>query len=244
MIRPLSWCVAAALAAGCFGPGAGDGRISARPGTPSGTLAAGQTTLDLKGGRKAYVYLPAGHTAGQPIPLVLLLHGAGGNGLGAIQSFTAIADSAEVALLTVTSEDQTWDIVLGQIGPDAEAMDEALGQVFARLAVDPAHLVIAGFSDGASSALSYGVTNGDLFTRVVAFSPGFVNAPDHRGIPKIFISHGTSDQILPFANASQLATLLSDAGYGVRFRSFDGGHTVPAAIAREAFAWIADAPTP
>jgi len=31
-----------------------------------------------------------------------------------------------------------------------------------------------GFSDGASYALSVGITNGDLFTHVIAFSPGFV----------------------------------------------------------------------
>ncbi len=35
-----------------------------------------------------------------------------------------------------------------------------------------------GFSDGASYALSLGVPNGDLFTHIVAFSPGFMRLPD------------------------------------------------------------------
>jgi phospholipase/carboxylesterase len=34
-----------------------------------------------------------------------------------------------------------------------------------------------------------------------------------------------------------------DAGYDVRYREFDGGHTVPPAIAREAFAWLTASPT-
>lgn len=35
----------------------------------------------------------------------------------------------------------------------------------------------AGFSDGASYALSLGLPNGNLFSHIVAFSPGFMRAP-------------------------------------------------------------------
>ena len=52
--------------------------------------------------------------------------------------------------------------------------DEALVRVFATYPVDPTHLAISGFSDGASYALSLGLANADLFTHIVAFSPGFV----------------------------------------------------------------------
>ena len=35
----------------------------------------------------------------------------------------------------------------------------------------------SGFSDGASYALSLGAANGDLFTHIAAFSPGFMRPP-------------------------------------------------------------------
>jgi hypothetical protein len=44
-----------------------------------------------------------------------------------------------------------------------------------------------------------GLINGDLFTHVMAFSPGFLVADRRDGRPAIFISHGTPDAILPFA---------------------------------------------
>ncbi len=54
-----------------------------------------------------------------------------------------------------------------------------------------------GFSDGASYALSIGLTNGDLFTHVVAFSPGFASPVTYTGKPPVFVSHGTHDEVLP-----------------------------------------------
>src|SRR5436190_993778 len=79
-------------------------------------------------------------------------------------------------------------------GEDVAFLNRALESVFARLAVDPARVAIGGFSDGATYALSLGLANGDLFPRVVAFSPGFIiSAPPH-GRPRFFLSHGISDQ--------------------------------------------------
>jgi len=55
---------------------------------------------------------------------------------------------------------QTWDVILGQYGPDIAFIDSALAQTFSRYAFDPNHIAV-GFSDGASYALSVGITNGD-----------------------------------------------------------------------------------
>lgn len=53
-------------------------------------------------------------------------------------------------------------------------IDSALASVFRRCNVDAGRIIIAGFPDGASFALPLGLVNGDLFRKVVAFSPGFV----------------------------------------------------------------------
>jgi len=119
-------------------------------------------------------------------------------------------------------------------------LDRALSRVSELVNVDPARLAIGGFSDGATYALTLGLINGDLFRRVIAFSPGFVvDGPAH-GKPQFFISHGTSDQILPIDQCSRrIVPNLKRLGYDVTFREFDGGHEVPPTIAAEALKWAA-----
>ncbi len=169
------------------------------------------------------------------MPLVLVLHGAGGSARSGLGILGPLADGSGTALLAPASRGRTWDVVEGGFGPDVAAIDRLLRRVFARVAVDRSRLAIAGFSDGASYALSLGLTNGDLFRHVVAFSPGFSAPGTRRGRPPIFDSHGVDDKVLPIDPTSRrLVPALRRAGYDVRYREFAGGHSVPPEIAREA----------
>ena len=59
------------------------------------------------------------------------------------------------------------------------------------------------------------------------------------GRPRIFISHGVNDRILPIDGCGRrLAAQLTNAGYDVSFREFTGPHAVPPDIARAAVEWI------
>jgi phospholipase/carboxylesterase len=137
------------------------------------------------------------------------------------------------------SRGRTWDVILGGFGPDVEFINSALQYAFDRMAVDRARIGIGGFSDGASYALSLGVANGDLFTHVLAFSPGFIAPAGGRGKPQVFISHGTRDEVLPIDRTSRtIVPDLQRRGYDVRYREFNGPHTVPPDVAREAFGWF------
>ena len=122
-------------------------------------------------------------------------------------------------------------MILGRIGPDVAFLDRALDQVFARHAVDPERIAVAGFSDGASYALTLGLANGGLFGHVLAFSPGFMAPPRVEGRPRLFVSHGVHDEVLPIDRCSRrLAPMLRRAGYDLDYREFDGGHAVPEAM--------------
>jgi hypothetical protein len=84
-----------------------------------------------------------------------------------------------------------------------------------------------------------GLINGDFFKSIVAFSPGFVISGESYGKPRIFISHGTKDHILPIDRCGRrIATELKGQGYDVTFREFDGDHEVPEDIAREGLSWV------
>jgi phospholipase/carboxylesterase len=194
--------------------------------------------LGLATGRDATLQLPSNPPAG-PLPLLLMLHGAGQSGAAMLRRVGAAADEAGVAVLAPDSRGATWDAIRGEFGDDVVFLDRALEHVFARVSVDPARLVIGGFSDGASYALSLGLANGDLFPRVAAFSPGFVISAAVHGHPRFFVSHGTSDQILPIDQCSRvIVPRLRSMGYDVTFREFDGRHEVPPDVAREGMRWV------
>ena len=224
---------------------AGRARLRARPGqprepgSPANAERPGLHPLGLDAERDGPVHLPAGYRADQPAPLVLMLHGAGGTGEHGLHPLRGLADEAGLILLAPNSRRQTWDRLLGGYGPDIAFIDRALAQTFERYAVDPARLAIEGFSDGASYALSVGITNGDLFTHVLAFSPGFAAPAGQRGSPRLFISHGIHDEVLPIdACSRRIVPVVERAGYDLVYREFDGPHTIPPEIAHEALVWF------
>jgi phospholipase/carboxylesterase len=210
----------------------------ARPGQQTAPIAPGEHRLDLDRGRDGVLYVPRGFQPGARVPLAVMLHGAGGTADGMRFTF-ALADEFGVPVLAPDSRGRTWDAIVGGFGPDVEFINAALAYAFERMAVDPARIGIGGFSDGASYALSLGMANGDLFTHVLAFSPGFIAPAGQRGKPRVFISHGTRDEVLPIDRTSRsIVPDLERRGYDVTYREFNGPHTVPADLAREAFGWF------
>ncbi len=216
-----------------------EGRLAARPRRVKTVGTAGLRQLKLEGGRDGLVYAPAGAGEGRPAPLMLLLHGAGGDARHTVSLLRSLADKTGMILLVPDSRGRTWDVIEGGYGPDVAYIDRALEQTFDRYDVDPARVAVGGFSDGASYALSLGATNGDLFTHVVAFSPGFMAPASRHGSPALFISHGTQDRVLPIdACSRKIVPRVKGGGYSVRYREFDGPHTVPPDVAAEAVAWF------
>jgi phospholipase/carboxylesterase len=218
---------------------ANDGRLTVRPPTKATAVANGEHALGFGKGRDAIVRVPP-HVPEAPLPLLVLLHGAGGSGAGVLRRLSAAADQAGVAVLAPDSRDQTWDAIRGRFGADVTFLNRALERTFEMVSVDPARVAVGGFSDGATYAISIGLINGDLFRRVIAFSPGFVVDGASHGTPRFFVSHGTVDRILPIDQCSRvIVPALRRHGYEVNFKEFDGGHTVPPDIAAEAMRWLA-----
>lgn len=229
------------------------GRILARPLPPGETsatadsAAAGLYALNLAieeseekvESRDGLLYIPTGYHAARPAPLVVLLHGASHDAQSGLAPLLPLADAAGLLLLAPHARLHTWDVILGGYGPDVAFIDRMLVYTFARCAVDPSHLAIGGFSDGASYALSLGLANGDLFTHIIAFSPGFVASQGWRGHPPIYVAHGVRDTILPVDRCGRrVVRELQHAGYDVDYHEFDGPHTVPPEVASEAVAWL------
>lgn len=225
------------------GPRKGNPRLTARPGTPTGSIAPGQNDITLPSGRAARIIVPTSYTAEQQWPFALLLHGAGSNASGILAPFQSFASSRGIILMAVSSFGGTWDAVGREFGVDVATIDEALTAAFARCAVDPARVGIEGFSDGATYALALGRANGDLFTRIAAQSPGFIFPLAEVGTPRIYITHGIFDPVFPIdETGAKIAAELS-ARYDVRYEEYSGGHELPSSVAADVMAWLA-APAP
>ncbi len=213
------------------------GRLSARPvAVPPQHASPLVPGLHRLGGR-ALFYVPPAPEPG-PSMLAVVLHGAGGAAEQALEWLLPQAEEFGVLLLAPQAVSATWDVIVGGYGADVSRIDAALEEAFSRAAVELDGVAVAGFSDGASYALSLGLANGDLFHAVLAFSPGFMAPMIRHGRPRIFVSHGVSDRVLPIDRCSRrLVPDLRESGYEVTYEEFRGGHQVPPQTAAAAVRW-------
>jgi phospholipase/carboxylesterase len=231
------------------------GRLTADSGLPSGPrLQPGLHSLPGQHGAQHLLFVPAETLAAdvanrsasarsRVVPLVVMFHGSGSDPLRMLGLVEREAAAAGVAVLLPKSAGYTWDAILGAFGADVAELDRLIETVSALMPIDLYRLAAGGFSDGASYALSVGRVNGDRFRHVLAFSPGFVVPGPPAGTPRIFISHGTSDAVLPIERCSRLLVpALRREGYAVEYREFEGGHVVPPDLVKEALGVLSAAP--
>lgn len=216
-----------------------DPRLTARPYPPRIRSEPGLQGFGEQLDRGGLLYIPSGYSPDRPVPFMLALHGSGGSA-DRWTSLFETCDARGVALLAPSSRASTWDRVGGDFGPDVGFIDSALRYAFDRVVVDPTRIAMAGFSDGASYALSLGPSNGDLFTHLIAWSPGFTNPSDPIvGRPRVLVSHGRQDRVLPIqASIDGIVPIFEMDGYDTRYLEFDGTHEMPPDVVRETFDWF------
>ena len=214
-------------------------RRAASPSQP-GFDGGREEPLGLAVERDGLLYVPDGAEPGAPV--LVFLHGATGTGRRHLRAVLAAADRYGVVLVAPDSRHSgTWDLIAERrFGPDVAFLDQVLDALVGKLDVDvdTSRLAIGGVSDGASYALALGLSNGDVFSTVLAFSPGFLVVPGAIGRPRVFVSHGTADAILPIDACSRsFVPVLREAGYDVEYHEFDGGHTVPPPVSDAGLRW-------
>jgi phospholipase/carboxylesterase len=229
-----------------FGVAAEPGRLVIPAKSSTQTVSTGLQKLS---GRNGLLYVPTSHA--EPLPLLVLLHKAGGSAsewFSGGGSYASYADKGGFIILAPESPGPTWGTGPKNWGSDYVAINRALEEAFGRCAIDRNRLAIGGFSDGASYALSLGLANGDMFSYIIAISPGFIVKAGARGrigksgkveIPQVYIAHGTGDNVLPIGSTSRVfVSSLRKNGYNVEFQEFSGGHHLSRQVADQAMSWL------
>jgi phospholipase/carboxylesterase len=214
-----------------------DARLSARHRRPSSVMHAGRHAL-TGSGTGSILYVPQGLSAASAVPLVMMLHGAT-RALPPLQSWLAEAERRKFVLAVPMAAQHTWDLMQRGYGNDVRMLDRSLAAIFDTTPIDTRKTCLAGFSDGGSYALSVGLQNGDVFTHIMAFSPGFIGPGTARGTPRVFVSHGTNDPILPIdATGRRVKRELERRKLALDYREFNGGHGVPPEMQTAALSWL------
>ncbi|MET7672879.1 alpha/beta hydrolase [Micromonospora luteifusca] len=220
------------------------GRLTTRRHQPVTQAPTGLVPMNGPDGeRLAMAYAPEPATDASAYRLVLLLHGAGGSARQGLDLLLPVADTHHLLLVAPESSAASWDLIAGGFGADVARIDGLLATAFDGYPVRD--VTLGGFSDGASYALSLGLANGDLIDAVLAFSPGFAAPPATHGRPRIFVSHGVDDRVLPIDVCSRrLVPHLHGLGYDVTYQEFQGGHEIPTPIRDTATTWLTTPPPP
>jgi phospholipase/carboxylesterase len=206
-------------------------RLSARPSGSAHDCAPGLHELRIASGRRALLRVSPGGSSHKR-PLLLALHGAGSGGApGGLWAFRGAWNLPGLVIVAPAAAGTTW--TLGST--DIRFVDRALQAAFRKCAVNPRRVAVGGFSAGAGLALWLGLTNGDLFDSLIVLSGGNLLPSERVGKPRVFLAHGTKDDVIPIAyGGDAIAPRLRSDGYAVTYRRFDGGHRPVQAIARAA----------
>lgn len=201
------------------------------PPTPDG-VRVGLFETGSEDDRSTAFYVPERYEPSRPWPLVVALHGGGGNGRDFLWTWLREARSRGYLLLAPSSQASTWSF----LGPDVDAirLHRLLDWLAERWRIDRSRVLLTGLSDGGTYALLCGLSEGSDFA---ALAPGagilhpanLANGNLERARAKpIYLMHGARDWMFPVALARGARDLLERAGARLVYREIgDLSHAWP-----------------
>ena len=181
-------------------------------------------------GRSGAFLLPAGHQD-RPLPLLTLLHGTGGSGMGLLPLVQEAANARHFAVVAPDSElSEHWDVPdhPGETTKDSDHVIACVREVMGmeNVVIDRQHVLIAGISGGGSTAPFEASTYDEFAAFAVLHGGVYVGGLGPRRVRGWF-STGQSDRIRPVEGVSGAVDTLRAAGFeDVAFNVYSDGHEV------------------
>ena len=180
---------------------------------------------------------------GKPKQLVVLLHGYGSNGddlIGLAPFFAQALPEAEflspnapfpcemspMGFQWFGLEDRSPEMKLGGVRMAAEILDGFLDAELAKRGLKDRDLALIGFSQGTMMSLHVGPRRAGPIAGILGFSGSLIApqllAGELKSKPRVFLVHGTADQVVPYGALAQAEKALAEAGLEVATESRPG----------------------
>jgi len=162
----------------------------------------------MSGGRErtAILHVPPA-VAGQRLPLLVGLHGAGGKFFESYSGFSVLADAEGFIAVYPDPVDEydghtSWDISDGQAGggPDVQFISDLLDYVESSLCVDTSRVYAAGVSNGGGLAARAACELSARFAAIASIAGGYKSLPPCQPTNPVSVVevHGTDDGSVPY----------------------------------------------
>ena len=179
-----------------------------------------ETIVFQKKTRTYYLFVPQNLNSSKPAPLVLLLHGSGGDGAGMIDIWKDLAEKEGIVLGGPAAIDRThWS--WGDDGPDF--LHDVVEAIKAKHPINSRRVYVFGHSAGASFALMMSLLESEYFA-ATAIHAGTLTLEEYsligyarRKLP-IMIFIGDKDQFVPLALVRGTRDSLASKGFPVELR--------------------------
>lgn len=195
-----------------------------------------------------YIIKESGDSVGKS-PLLILLHGHGGNEYNLFSFADDVPGNWMVVSArgpyTLAENSYRWydvGVVNGEIRINIEEEEKSRKQLMELITVitekynvNHEKIVVAGFSQGANMAQSLGLGEPAIVAGFGVFSGRFVqefvpyisNSAKLQN-SKVFVSHGSEDNMLPKTFATENISRLSEMGIQVTYCEDNNGHSISA----------------
>lgn len=125
-----------------------------------------------------------------------------------------------------------------------QAIEQLIGREIER-GIAAARIVVAGFSQGGAVALQTGLRYPERLAGIMALST-YLPLVEHltqeasaaNAATPLFIAHGTTDPVVPYAAGRNSATMLERLGYRVEWHDYPMPHSVCAEEIADISAWL------
>jgi phospholipase/carboxylesterase len=194
-------------------------------------------------------------------PAIILLHGYGSNENDLFELAPQMPGNYYVfsvrAPYTIGAEQYQWyeikrnagniEINFEQEELSRKKLIKFIDQLVVKYKLNKNKIIVAGFSQGAILAEAIGLTAPDKVAGVACFSGRFL--PELKPLikskallqnKKIFLAHGTQDQLLNINLAEENYKALIALGLKVNFKKDAIGHSISATLLKEFNLWLAE----
>ncbi|WP_415919646.1 alpha/beta hydrolase family esterase [Tateyamaria sp. SN6-1] len=200
---------------------------------PLPVLACGPDTNCDIGDRHYRIAMPDGHDGVTPVGAIVFAHGYRGSARGAMNNgnLRRMVSDMGLALIAVKSAGDDWDIpgtpsnVRSTGAAEIAYFDAVVADATSRFAIDPARLMMSGFSAGGMVMWQLACDRPGLFAGFAPVAGTFWQGPPDTCVTpaNVVHIHGTSDRTVPLAGRRIASTKQGDVREVLAmYRAFGG----------------------